>query len=184
MKLLSLKNGLALSLSLLMPGALKAMDEAQPAKWKTWTRFFLERKHTSDLKSSFFGADRLYAIDAEGNSTCVDTSSGIDDAPDHNEYSVVARNPASTNQQDQADACYSAKVTVLKALLDDRKKISKLKIEYSIFKISGDNQSKTLVSPTALTIGCEHVEKITVENLEPFDLYFTTNIYGVTDIGK
>jgi len=175
MKFLNLANGLALSLLLLMPGALKAMDATQSAIWKTWTRFFLERKHTSNLVTNFFGADIHYDIDAVGNAICTTSSFGMADAPAYNEYVIVENNPASTNQENQADARYSAHVKMLKVLLDDRKEISKLMIEYSILKTSGDNQSKTLVPPTALTIGREHVERITAENLEPFDLYFTTN---------
>jgi hypothetical protein len=169
MKLLSVKNGFGLSLLLLMPGALKAMDATQSAKWSTWTRFYLERKHTSDLSSSFFEADNHCAIDEIGNVTLVNPKSA--------EYEVVEKNSASTNQERQEAIRYGAKVTVLKASLNGNRYSDKLNIEYSIFKTCVGSEPKTLVPPTALTIGCNHVENITVENMEPFDLYITTNVY-------
>lgn len=160
-----------LCVSLLMPGALYAMDAVKSAKWSVWTRFYLERKHDGTLKTSFFAADAHHEIDGQGNVKLYEPAArpGKTECPQYN--------PASINQEDQSNVRYSADLDVIKVELDDKKDISKLTYQLSISKTCGDKKTYIVVPLSSFDHSCvfshasDCVVTITTKDIEPFDLY-------------
>lgn len=187
MNILNKKSGFILCVSLLMPGALYAMDAVKSAKWSVLTRFYLKRPNDrrlsdgfveediryvpdSRLSACFFEGAMQYAIDAQGN------ASNADSAPNPGQFNENARG-------EYAD--YSVDLSMKKAELDGAGEITRLVYEYFVLHRYTRESTTIAQGPDPLEINRVNGSSsngwvtIMIDGAPPFDLCLTADIYDV-----